>query len=218
MTASKRVAVILSGCGVYDGAEIHESVLTLLALERAGAVPLCAAPDVQQLDVVDHLSGQPTSEARRVLLEAARIARGQLRPLAGLGATAVDAAIFPGGYGVAKNLCDFAGRGADMQVEPETARFLRELAAARKPMGLMCMAPVLAAKLFPGCRLTIGNDPETAKACEAMGARHVVCDANELCLDAERRIVTVPAYMLARSVGEVAIGVEKLVAAVLEMA
>jgi len=214
----KRVAVVLSGCGVYDGAEIHESVLTLLALDRAGVEIVCTAPDVSQMHVVDHVAGKPTGESRSVLVESARIARGKLTPLDALAPGDIDAAIFCGGFGVAKNLSDFATKGAEMSVEPTTAMFVNALVAAKKPIGFMCIAPVIAARLVPGCELTIGDDAETAAACEKMGAKHVRCAVTEIHVDARHRIVTTPAYMLAQRVTEVATGIDKLVMAVLEFA
>jgi enhancing lycopene biosynthesis protein 2 len=214
----KRVAVVLSGCGVYDGAEIHESVLTLLALDRAGVEIVCAAPDVPQHHVIDHGSGSEAGERRSVLAESARIARGKVKSLAQLSADDVDAAIFPGGFGAAKNLCDFAFHGAEMKVEPTTEKFVRSLLDAKKPVGFMCIAPVIAAKLIPGCELTIGTDAETAARCEKMGAKHVARKVEEIHVDTRHRVVTTPAYMLAERVTEAATGIDRLVSAVLELA
>ena len=157
-----KVGVVLSGCGVYDGAEIHESVLTLLALDRAGAEAVCLAPDVAQRHVVNHLTGQPAEgETRNVLVEAARIARGKVRSLAGFDAGTLDALVLPGGFGAAKNLCDFAFRGADCEVHPEVARVVRAVHAAGKPVGAVCIAPVILARLLgaESPQLTIGPTP-----------------------------------------------------------
>lgn len=215
-----KVALILSGCGVMDGAEIHESVIAMLALDRLDAQVVCAAPDVAQMHVVDHRAGKPTAESRNVLVEAARIARGEIRDLAGLAAAEVDAVVLPGGFGAAKNLCSFAKGEADWQVEPQTARFLREMHAARKPIGAICIAPALIARLFgeQGVRLTIGDDAPTAARLTATGARHRACRVDEICVDEERRIVTTPAYMLATRISQAAAGIEKLCAKVVAMA
>jgi enhancing lycopene biosynthesis protein 2 len=217
---AKRIGIVLSGCGVMDGAEIHESVLTLLAVDRAGAQPLFIAPNINQKHVINHLTGQEMkAETRNVLVESARIARGKIRDIATVKADDVDALIFPGGYGAAKNLCDFAFRGPDCSVHPEVARLTREVHAAKKPIGFICIAPALAAKVLGNehPQLTIGTDKETAKAIEKMGAKHVACEVTELVVDREKKIATTPAYMLANRVSEAAAGIEKLVSAVIEM-
>jgi enhancing lycopene biosynthesis protein 2 len=217
----KRVAVILSGCGVFDGAEIHESVLTLLALDRAQAEYVCAAPDVPQMHVVDHVAGRPVSgQTRNVLVEAARIARGAIRPLSSVSARDFDAVIVPGGFGAAKNLCRFAVAGEKADVDPEVARVLREARQAGKPMGFICIAPAIAALLFgsEAVELTIGNDPGTAATLQKLGARHVNCDVHEVVVDRRLKIVTTPAYMLATRITEAEAGINKLVRTVLELA
>ena len=216
-----KVGVLLSGCGVYDGAEIHESVLTLLALDRAGAEAVCLAPDVAQKHVVNHLTGQPAEgETRNVLVEAARIARGKVKSLSGFDPSALDALVLPGGFGAAKNLCDFAFSGAECTVQPDVARVVRAVHAAGKPVGAVCIAPVIVAKLLgsESPHLTIGTDPGTASAIEAMGGRHVACGGGGAVVDEERKLVSTPAYMLDSSISEVSAGVEKLVAELLRMA
>lgn len=218
-----RVGVLLSGCGFLDGAEIHESVLTLLALDRADAEIVCMAPDAPQREVIDHLSGQPTAERRNVLVESARIARGRIRALASVRADELDAIVLPGGFGAAKNLCDFAVTGEHAAAHPEVARLLREMLAAKKPIGAICIAPaVLAAVLrdagVGGASLTIGTDAGTAAALEAMGVRHVPCPVEESRTDEARGIVSTPAYMLAGRIREAAEGIEALVAEVLRLA
>lgn len=215
-----KVAVILSGCGVYDGSEIHEAVCTLLALDLAGCEIVCAAPNVPQKHVVNHHTGAPSGESRNVLVEAARIARGKIRDLKTLHASEVDACVLPGGFGAAKNLCDFATGGADYSVEPETARFLEEMHAAKKPIGALCIAPVIVAKLFGsrGVSLTIGNDAGTASRLEKVGARHVDRKIDEVCIDEANRVVTTPCYMYDARISEIATGASKLVAELLKMA
>lgn len=215
-----RVGVVLSGCGFKDGAEIHESVLTLLALDRAGAEVRCFAPDVPQAQVVDHLTGRPTAETRSVLREAARIARGQVTDVAKADPDALDALVLPGGFGAATNLCTFARDGAKGTVESGTARLVRAMHAARKPIGAICIAPAILAlvlgKEHP--TLTIGDDPATAANLEACGARHQDCAVTSFVVDETRRLVTTPAYMLGPSIRHVAEGIEHAVAAVLRLA
>lgn len=214
-----KIALVLSGCGVQDGSEIHESVLALLALDRLNVEILCTAPNIP-LQVVDHLTNAPTTDSRNVLAESARIARGAIRDVATLTPDEVDGAILPGGYGAAKNLCDFAAGAADYAVEPNTARFLRGLHAAHKPIGAICIAPAIVARLFgaEGVTLTIGTDRATAERLARTGAKHRDCAVGDVVVDEERRIVTTPAYMLAGRISEAAEGIEKLCREVVRMA
>jgi enhancing lycopene biosynthesis protein 2 len=216
-----KVGVILSGCGVFDGSEIYETVATLLALDRAGAEVLVAAPDAD-FDVVDHYTGKATGERRNVLVESARIVRGKIKPLAELKVSEIDALILPGGFGAAKNLSDFASKGAKAAAIPEVARILREVHRAGKPIGAICIAPAVLAAAFEEEKLaptlTIGSDAGTAKALEAKGARHQACPVREFVIDEKNKLVTTPAYMLAERVSEAAEGIEKLVGAVLRLA
>ncbi len=183
----KKIAVILSGCGVYDGSEIHEACAALLALHEAGAIAVACAPAGPQMLVVDHLRGQPAvGQERDVLVESARLVRGDIRPLAGLSARDFDGVLLPGGFGAAKNLCTFATDGAACRVHPEVETFLRDAHSLRKPIAAMCIAPVILARLF-----------------EAMGARHQACGPADVVVDEEARLVTTPAYMLAGNIGEV---------------
>lgn len=216
---SKKVAVILSGCGVYDGAEIHESVITLLRLDQRGAEVGCFAPNIPQLHVVDHYSGDEMDETRNVLVESARIARGQIKDVKDLHVANFDALILPGGFGVAKNLSDFAVSGANCSVQPDVLAACKAFVDAGKPVGLMCIAPALAAKIFgEGVTCTIGNDTDTAAALSQMGAQHEDCEVSDIIEDSERKLVTTPAYMLAKSIAEAAAGINKLVDRVLELA
>ncbi|HOG18000.1 MAG: Enhancing lycopene biosynthesis protein 2 [Syntrophaceae bacterium PtaU1.Bin231] len=216
----KKVGVVLSGCGVYDGSEIHEATLTLYFLDRLGAKILCMAPDVAQMHVIDHVKGEPVEERRNVLVEAARIARGEIRDLKDVKAADLDALIFPGGFGAAKNLSDFAVKGVGCMVHPDVERLIRAMHASKKPLGFICIAPVLAAKVLGSFspRLTVGCNKETAAALEKLGARHIVCRVDEVEVDAEQKIVTTPAYMLGPSIAHVAQGIEKLVHAVVKLA
>jgi enhancing lycopene biosynthesis protein 2 len=221
MANPKRVGVVLSGCGFLDGAEIHEATCTLLSIDRRGAELVAAAPDVPQLHVIDHLRQAPVEQERRgVLAESARLVRGKIRDLAALSAKDVDALIFPGGYGAAKNLCSFAVDGRAMHVQPEVERIVREMRAASKPMGFICIAPVIAARVFgaDGVKVTIGNDADTAAAIASWGARHVECRVDEIAVDERLKVVSTPAYMLGPWIAAVSTGIDKLVSAVLEMA
>jgi enhancing lycopene biosynthesis protein 2 len=217
-----KVAVVLSGCGFLDGSEIHEAVLTLLALDRAGAEITCLAPDVPQAGVTDHATKNGTQETRNVLVEAARIARSAIVELGAARAGTFDAIALPGGYGAAKNLSNFATAGANAKVEPKTAQFLRDAFRAQKPIGAWCIAPAtLAAALKDeraGVTLTIGTDKGTAAALIALGARHVDCPVDGICVDEKNRIVTTPAYMYDARIADVAKGIDKAVAALLAMA
>jgi len=212
---AKKVGVILSGCGVYDGSEIHEAVITLLALDRAGAEAVCMAPNIDQMHVINHLSGSPAEgETRNVLVESARIARGNIKDIAEISADDFDALILPGGFGAAKTLCDFAVNGPDCNVNPEVARLVKETVAAQKPLAAVCIAPALLAKVLGPINspaLTIGSDAGTAGAVNKMGARHIDCPVKEAVVDRDNKIVTSPAYMLAGSIGEAAAGIEKTV-------
>jgi enhancing lycopene biosynthesis protein 2 len=221
MAGEKRVAVVLSGCGFLDGAEIQEAVCTLLSLDRRRALVQAFAPDVPQMHVVDHARGEPVAGASRgVLAESARIVRGQVKDLAHARAGDFDALVFPGGYGAAKNLCSYAVEGRKLHVHPEVARLVHEVHAARKPIGFICIAPVIGARLLgaEGVKLTIGNDPGTAADIESLGAKHVVCKVEEVCVDEKTLVVSTPAYMLGPSVGPVSQGIDRLVSAMLEMA
>lgn len=217
----KRVAVVLSGCGFMDGAEVHESVLTLLALDRAGAEVTVASVDRPQAKVADHHAGRDAAEKRNVRVESARIARGPVREVRELKAKDFDAVILPGGFGAALNLCDFGAKGADCSVDESVAGFLREMHAKGRPIGAICIAPALVARVFGADlhpQLTIGSDAGTAAALEKMGAKHVKTPVDGIAVDAKHKIVTTPAYMLAKRIVEAAAGIEKLVAKVIELA
>ncbi len=216
--SKKRIGVILAGCGVYDGAEIHEAVLTLLAIDRAGQDAVIAAPNVMQAHVVNHLTGQTSEESRNVLVEAARIARGKIRDLATVHAGELDAVVFPGGFGAAKNLCTFAFDGTAMSVNPDVERLIGEMRAAGKPIGLICISPALGAKLIPGLKLTFGAACDASVAAESMGAQHVATTVEQIVIDEEHRVVTTGAYMLGPWIADVARGIDALVGQVLRMA
>lgn len=213
----KTVGIVLSGCGVNDGSEVHEAVLTLLALDRAGAGVVFFAPDKPQQDVINHLTGAPMAEQRNVLVESARIARGKIFALSQARADELDALIVPGGFGAAKNLSDLAQQGAGCSVDADLQQLTREIHKQHKPLGFICIAPALLPTLLgTPLRLTIGNDADTAELVDAMGGIHVICPVDDIVIDAENKVITTPAYMLDASIGEVARGIDKLVARVLE--
>jgi len=212
----KKVGVVLSGCGVYDGAEITESVLTLLALSRGGAQAICFAPDKVQSDVINHLTGEAMADSRNVLIEAARIARGDIHPLNMAKAEALDALIVPGGFGAAKNLSNFAAQGSQCEVDDDLKALAQQMHQQGKPLGFICIAPALLPKIFDfPLRLTIGTDIDTAEMIEEMGGEHVPCPVEDIVVDEDNKIVTTPAYMLAQTIAEAAAGIDKLVARVL---
>jgi enhancing lycopene biosynthesis protein 2 len=215
-----KIAVILSGCGVFDGSEIHEATATLLALDKAGAEVTICAPVIEQMHVVNHQEGNPTDgETRNVLVESARIARGPVSDIANLNASDFDAVILPGGFGAAKNLCTFAIDGPECTINSDVADFLVAAREEGKVIGAICIAPALVARLFGnGVKVTIGNDSATASAINATGAVHVEATVEEIVVDENAKIVTTPAYMLAQNITEVFSGIQNLVDKVLEIA
>ncbi len=218
MTDKKKIAVILSGCGVYDGAEIHESVLTLLAIEQQHASYVCFAPDIPQHHVINHISGEEMSESRNVLTESARIARGDIKPLSDFNAADFDAMVLPGGFGAAKNLSSFAFDGADCSVNDEVVEALKDMVAASKPVGALCIAPVILSKIFGEIAVTIGTDKDTATAIKAMGSEHVTTTHGEVVIDEEHKFVTTPCYMLDASISQIMFGATAVVREVLKLA
>ncbi|MGB0694248.1 MAG: isoprenoid biosynthesis glyoxalase ElbB [Rhodospirillaceae bacterium] len=210
-------AVVLSGCGVFDGAEIHESVLTLLAIDRAGGQYQCFAPDIPQLHVIDHIKGEETGETRNVLTESSRIARGNIKDLADYDPAGFDALVFPGGFGAAKNLCTFAVDGPDCTVDPSVSAAVTSTHAAGKPIGALCISPAILAKVLGEVTLTIGNDAGTAAGLETLGATHQVKSHAELSIDSRNKVVTTPCYMLDASIGQIADGAANVVAALQDM-
>lgn len=199
----RKVAFVLSGSGLKDGTEIHEAVSALIALDRAGYEIVFTAPDIEQAVTVDHCTEEPERETRNVLVESARIARGNIKPLADLSPDEYDAVVFPGGFGAALTLCSFAKDGSECSVNPEVRELIYEALEKGKPIAAMCIAPVILARMIPGARLTIGSHPETAAAINAMGAVHVNCPVKESVVDVARKLVTTPAYMLASGPAEV---------------
>ncbi|MCF7824073.1 MAG: isoprenoid biosynthesis glyoxalase ElbB [Candidatus Marinimicrobia bacterium] len=216
----KKVAVILSGSGFLDGSEIQESVITLLTLDKAGVAYQCMAPNIEQMHVVNHFTGELSiGESRNVLVEAARIARTKIIDIALARPNDYDAVILPGGYGAAKNLSDFAVKGAESKVQEDVLHFTRAFAATGKPMGFVCIAPAMIPHIYGAdAKLTIGSDEETARAITQMGGIHIQCPVDDFIVDEERKLVSTPAYMLDERISDVAKGIEKLVMKVLELA
>ncbi len=192
----KKFAVVLSGCGVYDGAEIHEATMTMLSILEEGGVYQCFAPDIPQYHVINHLTGEEMDESRNVLVESARIARGDIKPLSDFKASDYDALIFPGGFGAAKNLSTVAFDGANATVNPEVESAIKQMLAMHKPIGALCISPAVVARVIQGVEVTIGNDPGTAEAIEKMGSKHVVTTHGQVVHDHKYNVFTTPCYML----------------------
>ncbi|KAJ8404613.1 hypothetical protein AAFF_G00334760 [Aldrovandia affinis] len=222
----KRVAVVLAGCGVFDGSEIHEASAVLVHLSRCEANVKMFAPNVEQMHVVDHLKGAPTEEKRNVLVESARLARGEIQDLSQLDVKELDAIIFPGGFGVAKNLCTWAVQGKDCSVNEQVKAALQAFHGEGKPIGLCCISPVLAAKVFPGCEVTVGHEeddrapdvPGTAGAITQLGCKHFCKNVDETHVDEKNKIVTTCAFMCKAPLHEIFDGIGAMVRDVLKLA
>ncbi len=213
----KKIAVVLAGNGVFDGAEIHEATLTLLAIAKNGAAYQCFAPDIRQAHVVNHITGEEMHEIRNVMVEAARIARGNIKPLSEYDASDYDAIIFPGGFGAAKNLCTFAFDGTDCVVIPQAEKVIKDTFNAGKPIGALCISPVLIAKVLGDVKVTIGSDEATLTAIEQFGGTHIITTHGEIVIDEKKKVVTTPCYMLDATIDQIAVGAENVVVQVLKM-
>tara|TARA_B110000263_G_scaffold63243_1_gene54480 strand:+ start:3084 stop:3746 length:663 start_codon:yes stop_codon:yes gene_type:complete len=217
-----KIGVVLSGSGHQDGSEIHEAVFTLLALSKTDVEVIIMAPDMDQFHVINHLNGkEETSESRNILVESARIARGNIVDVASVSGSQLDALIFPGGTGMAKNIFDYHMAGINCTVISDVQRLVVEILEAGKPLGAICIAPVMVAKILEylgrtgtvtgGCNIEINND------IKAMGINTIEVGAEEIVIDEENKIITTPAYVEAQSMSEAFTGIEKLVNKVLEM-
>jgi enhancing lycopene biosynthesis protein 2 len=219
----KKIAVVLSGCGVFDGTEIHEAVLTLLAIEEEGASWHCFAPNIEQMHVINHSTGNvEEGETRNVFVESARISRGgeKISELDEYDPTDFDAIVFPGGFGGAKNLSDFAVRGGEAEVQASVTNAVRSTHAMSKPIGFICITPASVGALTlggDGVELTIGNDPDTASVVVQCGAKHTDCPVENVVVDFENKVVSTPAYMLGPGVSDVRKGISNLVNEVLKL-
>ncbi len=219
---SYRIGVILSGCGFLDGSEIHETVLTLLALDRADADVIMMAPNKSQMHVINHINGEVMVGTRRnILLESARIARGKIKDIKDINPNDIDALVIPGGFGAAKNLCDFAVNGSECEVHLEVNMLIQKIHQFEKPILAMCIAPTVVVRVLGlgknSASVTIGNDQDTANAIITMGGKHVDKKANEIHIDAANKLITTPAYMIGQRISEVADGINRAVSALMKM-
>ncbi len=217
MANTKKIAVVLSGCGVFDGSEIHETTLTLYAIAKNGGHYEIFAPDVPQHHVINHITGEEMNENRNVLIESARIARGKIRDLADFDASEFDAVILPGGFGAAKNLSDWAFKGPEAGILPQMENCLQSMHKAGKPIGALCISPVLLTKIFEDVMITIGSDPSTIDAVKTAGAKHVETTHGEIVIDEKYKVVTTPCYMLDATIDQIGEGAENVVKAIMEM-
>ena len=215
----KKIGVLLSGCGVFDGTEIHESVLTLLYIDQAGAEAVCFAPDIDQAHVINHLTQQEEKETRNVLVESARIARGQIQNINDIDVSQLDAVILPGGFGAAKNLSEFAFKGPQGDVNKDVVTLLENIIEAKKPLGALCIAPATVGMALKdkSPELTIGSEKGVVDALSSIGVKHTLCKVDDIVVDEKNLIVTSPAYMLGPDIADVAKGIKKLVEKVIEM-
>ncbi|MGQ1910170.1 isoprenoid biosynthesis glyoxalase ElbB [Marinifilum sp. RC60d5] len=217
MNSKKKFAVVLAGSGVYDGSEIHESTLAMYAISKNGGEYQIFAPDIDQYHVINHITGEEMSEKRNVLVESARIARGNIKNLKEFKFEEYDAILFPGGFGVAKNLCTFAFDGPNCSVNTDVKTAIKAMHLAKKPIGALCISPALIAKVLGNVKLSIGQDEETAKAISSLGATHINTKHGEIVIDKENKIVTTPCYMLDSSIADVGEGAENLVKAIMDL-
>jgi len=213
----KKFAVVLSGSGVFDGAEIHEATMTLYAIMKNGAEYEIFAPDINQHHVINHITGEEMKETRNVLIESARIARGNIKPLVEFEVENFDAIIFPGGFGVAKNFSNFAFEGANSTVHSEVEKSILDTVKASKPIGALCISPAIMANVLKGVELTIGSDKETAEAVEKMGATHKNTTHGEVVVDNKFKLVTTPCYMLDATILHIAEGANNVVKTMIGM-
>lgn len=212
----KKFAVILSGSGVYDGAEIHEATLTLLAIDRSGHQYDIFAPDIMQHHVVNHLTGEQMAEKRNVLVESARIARGNIKAMDKLIPEYYDGLVIPGGFGVAKNLSTFAVEGANCDINPDLERIVKQFAASKKPIGALCISPAIVAAILEDVTVTIGSDAGTIEQIEKTGAKHKITTHGEVVHDPVTNVFSTPCYMLNATISQIADGAEAIIKAMVE--
>ncbi len=217
MDSKKKFAIILSGCGVYDGAEIHEATMSMYAIVKNGSTYDIFAPNIDQHHVINHITGEEMNEKRNIMVEAARIARGKISPVTDYNPANYDGLLFPGGFGVAKNLCTFAFDGIDCDVLPEIEKAIKDTVDAQKPIGALCISPVLIAKVLGEVEITIGQDKATAEQAEKMGARHINTHHGDVVVDSKFKIATTPCYMLDATILDIAEDAENVVLSMLEM-
>jgi enhancing lycopene biosynthesis protein 2 len=215
--SKKKIAVVLAGCGVFDGAEIHEATFTMLSVAKQGAYYECFAPNIKQAHVINHITGKEMPETRNVMVEAARISRGKIKPLNDFNSFDFDAVVFPGGFGAAKNLCSFAFDGIDCLVNPDVEKVVKSMVEAGKPIGALCISPVIIAKILGDVTLTIGHDKGTAQALENLGAIHKKTTHGEVIIDEKYKVVTTPCYMLDAKIDQIADGADNIIRIILGM-
>lgn len=209
----KKFAIFLAGCGQHDGSETHEVILTLLSMSQEGIAWDAFAPDVKQ-PVVNHVTESLSSvETRSVLEESARLVRGKIKPLTAACVAEYDAIIFPGGFGAVTILCDWFDKQAEFSFNPDVKRLIDEAIQLKKPMGFICIAPMMITKIYQNAQFTIGNDQTIAKQIHTMGCQHIDCSAEDIVIDTTHNIVTTPANMVANHISEVYVGIKKLVQA-----
>ena len=216
-TDKKSIAVILSGSGNQDGSEIHEATLTLWAIHKNGAGYQCYAPDIPQHHVLNHLTGKEMNESRNVLIESARIARGNIKNLADFDHTEHDALVIPGGLGAAKNLSSFAFDGKNCEINTDVERAVRQMVQAHKPIGALCIAPVILAKVIDDALITIGQSADVIETINSMGARHEATMQGEVVVDSIRKLVSTPCYMLEARVDQIGDSADKLIQEILQL-
>lgn len=207
-----KVAIVLAGCGQHDGSETHEVILTLLSLAQEKVAWDAFAPDIMQHHVSNHLTNESEkNETRSVLKESARLVRGKIKPITEARLSEYDAVIFPGGVGAVTNLCNWFEKGSDFSFNLDVKSFIDNVTAAKKPIGFICIAPIMIPKIVRGAELTIGNDISLSKQIESQGSTHVDCKATDVVVDKKNKIVSTPANMVANSIDEVYEGIHKLV-------
>lgn len=212
-----KFAVVLSGSGVYDGAEIHEATLTMYAIDKRGSSYQCFAPDIDQYHVINHITGDEMDETRNVLIESARIARGNIKPLSEYKAKEFDALILPGGFGAAKNLSNLAFKGADCSVNTDVEKAIIDTAEAKNPIGALCIAPAVIVRVLKGAVVTIGNDEGTVTAITEMNGVHQIKTHGEVTVDNNYKLVTTPCYMLNATISQIADGADNVVKTIFEI-
>lgn len=219
MKRNPRFAIVLSGCGRADGSEIHEATCAMLSIDCLGSTYQCFAPNIEQSMVVNHITGEIMDEKRQVLLESARLARGNILPLKNYRPEDFDAIIFPGGLGAVTNWCNFKVAGVNCDVDASVEHAILQSVKKGVVIGAMCIAPVLIAKVLghQGVHVTIGNDKGVAQAITRTGAIHEKRGATEVCVDELRKVVTTPAYMLASSIKEVCEGADNMIKAIIKL-
>ena len=216
--SNKKFALILAGCGVYDGSEIHETTLSMYAIAKRNCAYEIYAPDVEQHHVVNHITGDEMDEKRNVLIESARIARGKIKPMNEFDASQFDILLIPGGFGAAKNLSTYGFKGVDLTVNEQVAKAVRDMVNQEKPIGALCMSPVIIAKVLRNVKLTIGSDQTTKKDIVTMGSEHVDTTHGQVIVDEKYKVATTPCYMLEGSIDQIGLGAENVVDKLIEMA